>query len=51
MPHEVDVACPSWGERATFQFAETVRIKRKIDVTYFRESPIFEYRCVEGNAR
>jgi hypothetical protein len=49
MPHVVDVTCPTCRARATFEFAEVVRIRRKADVEYFKNSPVFEYRFVEGD--
>lgn len=47
MPHVLDISCPSCGGRASFEFAEVVRIKRRVDLDFFKESPFFEYRFFE----
>lgn len=44
MPHVLDVRCPSCRGCARFEHAEVVRIARKGDLPWFRESPWFEVR-------
>lgn len=48
MPHVVDVRCPECGEPAVFEFAEVVRIARRVDIPFFEESDLFVYRKFEG---
>jgi hypothetical protein len=43
MPHQVDIKCPSCGERTIFEFAEIVKISLKKDITYFEDSDLFDY--------
>lgn len=44
MPHTVDIRCPKCSGKATFEFAEIVRIRERKDIDFFRDSPFFEYR-------
>ncbi len=44
MPHHLDVVCPACQQRAAFEFAETVRIRLKSEVEFFRKSSLFEYQ-------
>ncbi len=44
IPHCLDIACPKCRHRAEFEFAETVTIKLKADVAFFRDSKVFEYQ-------
>jgi hypothetical protein len=48
MPHVVAVQCPQCGAEASFEFAEAVRIERRVDIPYFRGHSQFEYRFFEG---
>jgi len=43
MPHQVDVKCPSCSCKATFEFAEVVKIELKKDIEFFKNSSVFEY--------
>ncbi len=47
MPHVVDVSFPKCQARATFEFAEAVRI-RKADIDCFKKSRYFDYQLMEG---
>ena len=47
MPHRVSVRCPACAQHASFEFAETVRIKRKADIPFFEKSRLFEYAFIE----
>jgi hypothetical protein len=49
MPHIVDIRCPACGGHAEFEFAETVRIKLKKDVEFFKKSKLFEYRFLRDS--
>lgn len=44
MPHVLDVRCPRCRGCARFEHVEVVRIARKIDLDWFRESAWFEVR-------
>jgi hypothetical protein len=48
MPHTVDTRCPTCGEAAVFEFVEVVRIRLRADITFFQDSPLFEYRAFDG---
>jgi hypothetical protein len=43
MPHVLDVRCPKCGSRAKFEFAEIVRIEKKLDISFFLNSKLFDY--------
>jgi len=50
MPHLVDVRCPDCRGAATFEFAVAVRIRRKRDIPFFQNHPLFEYALFDGHA-
>ncbi|MEJ7805000.1 MAG: hypothetical protein WKG03_03640, partial [Telluria sp.] len=49
MPHRLDVACPTCGQRAEFEFAEVVRISLKSDVAFFQKSCTFDYQTFQDS--
>ncbi|RFA26609.1 hypothetical protein CAI21_16765 [Alkalilimnicola ehrlichii] len=49
MPHFVDVRCPSCSARATFEFAEVVKIRLKNDVPFFQKSKLFDYQLFQDS--
>ena len=48
MPHRVSVRCPACAQHAVFEFSEVVRIRRKVDIPFFRDNPLFEYALIQG---
>jgi hypothetical protein len=44
MPNQVDVKCPECSSKAIFQFAQIIKISRKEDIDYFKNSKIFDYQ-------
>ncbi len=44
MPHVVEIRCPKCSSLATFEFAEVVKIHKKIDVPFFQKHKLFEYQ-------
>jgi len=48
MPHVLDIRCPKCDSLSVFEFAESVRIRRRTDIAAFKRHPHLQYEFVES---